>query len=90
MREILIPMPRIEREHRVCSVCDDELTPNLKVYMLGSYVEKTGFEAKYAHPQCAKKAGLVRAHTVEDSKVLEFWQRLARVLAGRPATATQK
>lgn len=86
MREILISMPRIPRILSRCSVCDDELTPNLKVYMLGSYdVKAHRFSAAYVHPQCAKRRGMVRDdHIIPAEKVLPFWRKMAVKLAEAP------
>ena len=84
MREIIIPMPRIPRTLSRCSLCGDELTPNLKVCMMGSYdAKRHTFSAEYAHPQCAARRGIIRDdHVVPAEKVLPLWKRMARLAAG--------
>ena len=84
MRAIEIPMPAIARKDRHCCFCGDELTPRIKACMIGSYDPKAhSFTAKYAHPQCARKDGVLHdEHIVPAGKVLSVWQGISRILAG--------
>lgn len=76
MREVLCPAPKIPDNK--CHICKKQICPNHKVYALFEYDTKKEFlNIWFAHPRCAKDAGLVthRNSDITDSMVRTFWKK---------------
>lgn len=76
MREVLGKMPKVAAPHNRCRECRDKIVPNLTVYRLYSYEPKTGKLSTYfAHPECARRAGLIKEdHEIPGDVVELFWR----------------
>lgn len=85
MREVLSVMPEVKAPHNRCCTCGDKIVPRLKVYILYSYDPRAGkLSTTFAHPTCAKRAGLVRDdHEIPGDVVELFWKCWAKKVAGR-------
>ena len=85
MREVLSVMPTVRPPHNRCRECRDKIMPRMKVYILYSYDPKAGkLSTTFAHPACAKRAGLVRDdHEIPGDVVERFWKNWFKAVVQR-------
>ena len=76
MREVLGVMPAVRPPHDRCRECRDKIMPRMKAYVFYSYDPKAGkLSTTFAHPACARRAGLIKEdHEIPGDVVELFWR----------------
>lgn len=92
MREVLSRMPTVKAPHNRCRECRDAIMPRREVYILYSYDPKAKKLSTYfAHPDCARRAGLVRDdHELPGDVVELFWKCWVKKVVEAPKRRKNK